>query len=584
MINWTEFHFLRPWWLLLILVALVVFFLPMAVPRKKTSWERVIDPHLLPYLMRERVKPRRALGFSLWLFSFLSLVSFALAGPTLEKIPNDTAFYQAPVVICLEVSPHMLSRDINPSRLKRAIFKLEDLLRAYQGAEVSLIAFAGDAHVVVPLSNDYNTVMTMAKTLTPDMMPIKGVNLASAVHLAADVAKKNSRARVVVMTSTNFDDNALISQAPSFPITVWAFATDSGGPLELADGRFEQSKSGDITISKLRRDYLAKFSDTEIKTLLFTPDARDVDSIVRDLREATPTQTMREVFYDQWYDLGPYVLAIAMIVFLAALLFGRESIAFMVLFAIMMPSSPSEAGISDWFLRRDQQGQRALENKQPEKAAELFDDDFRKGTALYRARNYDDAIKHLSFVNTSDGQYNLGNALAQKAQYQEAIEAYKRALELNPNNSDAKANKELLERHQQQQDKQNKSQQQQDKNSSKEEEQKSSEEKSDEQNKDEHKQGKDQQQQPSSSPQEEKPSQGAEKKPQNEQKDKDGQGHNPETKEGAQPKKGEQPKENPLGEKLDPKTRYHFRQLEQKNDYFLKRKFLYESQKRQEKK
>ncbi len=575
MINWADFHFLRPLWLLLIPLALVVLFSPLSKARQKTSWDRVIDPHLLPHLFRERTNKQSSRGGSWWLFSFFLLIALSLSGPTLKKIPNDTAFFQAPLVICLELSPHMLAKDLDPSRLKRALFKLEDLLRSYTGAEVGLIAFAGDAHVVVPLSNDYNTVLTMAKTLTPDLMPVKGVNLKRAVLLARDMTKKYPRSQIVVMSSSNFDDTSLDLPPLPWPAVVWAFATEPGGPMEMADGRFDQNRGGGITISKLRRDYLAKLDTAgNAKTLLFSADMRDVETIVRGLGADAPVLASHDVLFDQWYDLGPYVLAFAMAAFLGSLWFGREQLMVALLVAVV-PAHDGHAGVADWFLRRDQQGQRALDANEPAKAAELFEDAFQKGNAYYRAKNYDEAIKHLSSVNTSDGQYNLGNAFAQKGQYQEAIAAYDNALKLDPKNADAQANKELLENNQQQQ--QQKDQPGDGEKNQQQQENKQSDEKSEQQEGQEKKQASD-----SKNKNEPKPSQEEQEQQQKkQQQSSDGNGGNPEQKQGLQTQKGHKEKDTPLEDKLDPETRYHLQRLEQNNSLYLKRKFYYESQKRQ---
>lgn len=581
MINWADFHFLRPWWLLALPLVFVVFYFFSVKGRAKTTWEKVIDPHLLPYLFHQRAR-RESKHKALWHISFLVLALIAIAGPTVNKIASETSFSKPPLIICLEVSPHMLSKDVTPSRWKRALFKLEDLLRLYPGGEVALIAFAGDAHMVVPFSNDYQTVLTMAKVLSPDVMPIKGVNLASAIELAKSISKKTPRAEIVVMTSSNFDKLAIDTHDLIMPLIVWAFASEAGGPLLRSDGSFEQSRGGEPAISKLQSDKLAELSRLPlVKTMVYTPGPQDVETVIRALATDAAVKSKREEIYDQWNDLGPYVLAVAMVLFLVSLLTGRQS-SLLLCVLLMLPPSRSHASIADWFLRRDQQAQKALEDNDPTKAATLFDDDFRKGTSYYRAKDYDKAIEHLSKVNTSDGQYNLGNALAQKKQYQEAIQAYDRALKLDPQNADAKTNKELLEKNQQQQEQQ--------KDQQKDQGEKSEQEK--------------QQEQPSDNKQEEQQKQDksseSDNKQDQEQQNKSGEQKESEPKkdEGKEQQSESQPKpeqtpqqqeknvdhkpmeSKPSDEKLDPQTLYRFQQLEQNNNLFLKRKFQYESQKR----
>jgi len=75
---------------------------------------------------------------------------------------------------------------------------------------------------------------------------------------------------------------------------------------------------------------------------------------------------------------------------------------------------------------------------------------FNKGGALYKLKKYDESISELQkVVGSKDMQlsakawHNIGNAYFQQDKLQESIDAYKRSLELNPNDYDTKYNLEL---------------------------------------------------------------------------------------------------------------------------------------------
>src|SRR5580704_5004162 len=127
--------FLRPWWLLLGLLSLLSFFSPAT----SSSWAKVIDKKLLPHLLKDQTKKILLWQRLLWP-AFIIILSIAIAGPSWQKIPELDSFKKAPLIIALEVSDQMLASDISPTRLKRAFFKIEDLLKAL-GQEVSLVAF-----------------------------------------------------------------------------------------------------------------------------------------------------------------------------------------------------------------------------------------------------------------------------------------------------------------------------------------------------------------------------------------------------------------------------------------------------------
>jgi len=115
---------------------------------------------------------------------------------------------------------------------------------------------------------------------------------------------------------------------------------------------------------------------------------------------------------------------------------------------VLLPMLPGTAHAASWrdlWQRRDQQAAAALGHGDAKQAMQLARDPAWRGAAAYRAGDYAAASQALREAKGGDAAYNLGNALARGGKYQDAIRAYDRALQIDPANADAKANRQAVE-------------------------------------------------------------------------------------------------------------------------------------------
>ena len=118
----TDFHFIRPWWLLAILPLAALVWAIHRRPDLEQPWRGVIAPHLLPFLLtgenhHARFSPLLLIAIG-WCISTL-----AIAGPTCRREPAPFAEDTAPLAIVLKVTPSMTTQDVQPSRLARGVEK-----------------------------------------------------------------------------------------------------------------------------------------------------------------------------------------------------------------------------------------------------------------------------------------------------------------------------------------------------------------------------------------------------------------------------------------------------------------------------
>ena len=94
----------------------------------------------------------------------------------------------------------------------------------------------------------------------------------------------------------------------------------------------------------------------------------------------------------------------------------------------------------------DQQGRDLLQAGKAKEAADVFNNKDWQAIANFKSGNYSVAFQQFNKKKTSDSQYNAGNSAAYLAHYQEAIDAYDKAIDLNPNNTDAIFNRDMIKK------------------------------------------------------------------------------------------------------------------------------------------
>lgn len=468
-----NFHFLRPFWLLAIIPAGMLF---MAIRHLKASanrWDKAIDRQLLPYLLDGASGPRFRWPAIILLISWL-LASLSLAGPTWEKLPQAVKKKADALVVIQDLSVSFLATDLSPNRLTRARHKLFDILQARKEGTTALIVYSGDAHVVAPLTDDTNTIIAMIPDLSPVIMPSYGSNLQAAVKMALNLFKAGGvgSGRILLLTD-EVEENQMaevvdLLAGKNIILSVLGVGTEDGGPIPKNDGGFLKDEQDNIVIPRLNRNVLlelAKKGDGRYS------DLKIDDSDFSYLLAQDPLEIKREQYrqidreFDQWQEQGHWL--VLLILPFALLAFRRGWLIGLVLMILLSANDAQAMQWQDLWLRPDQQGAKALADNDPRQAAELFKSRQWQGAAEYRAGNYEGAIAAFNELESGDDNYNLGNALAHKGEFDKALNAYDKALQLSPDMEDASFNRKLVEKLMQEQKQQQEQGENQDKESDK---------------------------------------------------------------------------------------------------------------------
>ena len=441
---------LRPLWLWGLLAVPLWILLWRWRSHRADPWRAVCDAELLK---AQQVSSGSAKGVRLlWLLSVYVLTIIALAGPSLGREPQPLNQNSDALIVALDLSEVMRAGDLKPDRLSRARFKLTALLRQRKAGQTALIAYAGEAFTVAPLTDDLSTLDNLLQALDPSVMPIAGQRPERAIRMAQQMLDDAAlaRARLLLLSSATTEDAeraAAEAQRRGLIVSVLGVGTDHGAPVPVGGGGFLQDSSGGILLPKLDDDALRALADAGGGAYQrISDDESDLQAL--GVLDPTRTDIGDEVAADQSMtrprDDGPWLLLLLLpLVAMAA----RRGVLWSLVLAMPLLSVTPEIQASVWddlWQRADQQAWQALQADDPARARELAEDPALRGSAAYRAQDFNAAAEEFASGADVDSAYNRGTALAKAHRYEEALSALDEALRRDPSHADAKANRDAV--------------------------------------------------------------------------------------------------------------------------------------------
>lgn len=319
----NNFHFLRPWWFLALIPAIIIYFYYQKRSLKtNNNWAEYCDPHLLPHLISD-YREEKSSWLPHLLLSTWILTVVALCGPTWSQYADNIYQKNIARIIALDVSPSMNSADIPPSRLERAKYKVLDLLKQLKEGQTGLVVFSGSPFVVSPLTNDTNTIASMVPVLDSSIVPVDGSDIAKALKKSAQLLSQSgfSRGQIILVTDSRPtpEDEAEAAKlaANGYTTSVLAIGTAQGGPVSNASGGFATDKNGNVVFSKLDSHELELLANKgNGNYITFTNDDSDVNTILNSinnnvLEDGKPTAQMETK--SLWKDEGHWLIWLLLI-------------------------------------------------------------------------------------------------------------------------------------------------------------------------------------------------------------------------------------------------------------------------------
>jgi Ca-activated chloride channel homolog len=160
---------LRPWWLLVLPVVVVLFLLSRPRGGMLAGWEKAAEPHLLAAMVARGGAAGGGFRAPLVLAT-LVLGILALAGPAVQRATHDRLRNLDATVIVFDVSQDMASG----GAIREAAAAAHDLLQHLGARQAGLIVYAGDAYVASALTDYVGGIDTDLFSLDDTTVPDPG--------------------------------------------------------------------------------------------------------------------------------------------------------------------------------------------------------------------------------------------------------------------------------------------------------------------------------------------------------------------------------------------------------------------------
>jgi len=190
-------------------------------------------------------------------------LTIASSGPQIGTRVRPIERKGVDLVIVLDTSKSMDANDVTPSRLAKAKFELNRLIRNLNGDRVAIIVFAGSSHMYLPLTTDYETALLFLNEIETDMIPNQGTSLSSAINTALTAFTKEIDKFKVVLLVTDGEDHegqaidiAKKAALNGMTINTVGVGSSEGGliPIESKGAgniQYKRDKQGRLVTSKL---------------------------------------------------------------------------------------------------------------------------------------------------------------------------------------------------------------------------------------------------------------------------------------------------------------------------------------------
>ena len=501
------FRFEDPIYLwLLVLIPILALVRFVSYRNQKKRLHKFGEPQLLKNLMPDVSRFRPSVKF--WVLqAALALLILMLARPQMGTKISHEKRTGIETIIALDISNSMRAEDIVPSRLARSKMMIENLVDHFTNDKIGLIVFAGDAFVQLPITSDYVSAKMFLSSIDPSMMATQGTDIAAAIDMATNSFTQEEgigKAIIVITDGEDHEGGALqaaeAARKKGMCVFVLGVGSAQGAPIPIpGTGDYMKDNTGNTVMSALNEDMCRQVAQAGGGAYIHVENnsaaQQRLDNELDKLAKKETSTTVYSDYDEQFQAFG--ILALLLLILEICILDRRnpllKRISFfgtrksVVTIFLLMITVSTFAQTDRQYLRQGNKQFNAGDYANAEVSyRKALEKNPRNPQAIYNLGNAlmaqkKDSASIEQFQNAAKLEtnplrkyqsfHNIGVICQSHKMYGEAIEAYKSALRLNPDDDETRYNLVLCKHQKQKQDK-NKQDQQQNKNDQKKDDQK----------------------------------------------------------------------------------------------------------------
>lgn len=317
-------------YLLLILPILVVIFLYNLYWKRKKQRE-FGDIELVKQLTPEKSVFKSVLKFVLLILAFACLI-IALVNPKIGTKTETVKREGIDIVFAVDVSKSMLCEDIAPSRLDKSKQIISQVIKELGNDRIGVVAYAGSAFPVLPLTTDYGVAKMFVQSMNPGMVSSQGTSLEEAIKISESYFDEKSKTSKLVILISDGEDHSEGAKTTAeeatkagLKILTIGVGTAKGGPIPLKRNgvveSFQRDRQNEVVITKLNEASLQQIAKATKGNYINGRSTKEVIDFVKNaLENIEKTEFESTQFTDfnsqfQWF-LGLGLLLLFVDVFL----------------------------------------------------------------------------------------------------------------------------------------------------------------------------------------------------------------------------------------------------------------------------